>query len=205
MHELLLLNASPRDTSVGLRLAREMVSHLSRHHPQARVSQRDLIAAPLLPLTADYATALTRPTPAHDAVFSQSEQLVRELENSAALVIATPMHNFTVPAALKLWIDNVVRIGRTFDARPTGKVGLLATRPVYVVVSSGGFHRGPNARQPDFLTDYLSHVLQTIGLGDTHFVYLQGLVQGQDAVAAAYTQARRELGRHAPFAEWSRT
>jgi len=34
-----------------------------------------------------------------------------------------------------------------------------------VIVSSGGFHRGVRARQPDFLTAYLRHVLSTIGLG----------------------------------------
>lgn len=203
MRELLLVNASPRHSSVGLRLAHEMVSHLSHGDRQVRITERDLTTAPLLPITDDYATALTRPTAAQDKVFVQSEQLVREIENSDALIIATPMHNFTVPASLKLWIDNVVRIGRTFEATSAGKVGLMASRPVYVVVSSGGIHRGPNARQPDFLTDYLRHVLQTIGLGDTHFVYLQGLVRGEDAVAVAYAEARRELGCHGPFAGWS--
>jgi FMN-dependent NADH-azoreductase len=203
MHKLLLVNASPRHSSVGLRLALEMYSHLSRRDAQIRITERDLTTEPLLPVSADYATALTRRTPADDRVFIQSELLIREIESSDALVIATPMHNFTMPASLKLWIDNVVRIGRTFEARATGKVGLLADRPVYVVVSSGGFHRGPRSGQPDFLTDYLRHVLQSIGLSDTHFIYLQGLVQGEEAVAAAYANARRELGSHSAFAEWA--
>ena len=42
---------------------------------------------------------------------SRSEELIQELESSDFVVIATPMHNFTVPAALKMWIDHVVRSG----------------------------------------------------------------------------------------------
>jgi FMN-dependent NADH-azoreductase len=203
MREVLLINASPRAASTGVRLAREMVDHLTHRHQSLRVTRRDLVEHPLLPVDSDYATALTQRTPTDHPAFRQSEQLIAEVERCDALVIATPMHNFTVPASLKLWIDNVVRIGRTFEATPAGKVGLLADRPVYLVVSSGGFHRGPEARQPDFLSDYLAHVLHSIGLGDTRFVYLQGLVRGPDAVAAEYARARRELACHAPFAEWA--
>src|SRR5215813_7014113 len=38
-----------------------------------------------------------------------SEALLAELIEADLLVIDTPMHNFTVPAALKAWIDYVVR------------------------------------------------------------------------------------------------
>ncbi len=53
---------------------------------------------------------------------------------SDALLISTPMHNFTVPAALKLWIDFVLRVGRTFKSTAEGKFGLLADRPALVLV-----------------------------------------------------------------------
>ncbi|MDF2643550.1 MAG: azoR 2 [Pseudomonas sp.] len=205
MPDVLMLNASPRRTSVGYRLADEMARHLAAGDSVGTVTYRDLVTEPLPALNVDYATALTRRTPADDRVFIQSERLIEEIENAQVLVIATPMHNFTVPAALKLWIDYVVRIGRTFEARPDGKVGLLADRPVYAVVSSGGFHHGPEARQPDFLTDYLSHVLATIGLADSHFVYLQGLALGSEAAAVAYDNARRDLTGHPSFAGWAET
>jgi len=47
----------------------------------------------------------------------RSEILIGELETSD-LVISTPMHNFTVPALLRAWIDQVVRFGRTFRSTP---------------------------------------------------------------------------------------
>ena len=129
-----------------------------------------------------------------------SEQLIREIETTDVLIVNTPMHNFTVPAALKLWIDYVLRIHRTFASTPEGKVGLMRDRPAYVIVGSGGFHEGEHARQPDFLTPYLRYALGSIGLKRLHFVLLQGLVRGDDAVAEVMQNARKEIARHALFA-----
>ncbi|WP_462402426.1 FMN-dependent NADH-azoreductase [Pseudomonas sp. Marseille-QA0332] len=194
MREVLLINASPRPaSSLGYRLAEELLDALQRRKPGLILTRRDLQGDALRPLDRLYADALTQRLPDSDPVLELSQRLIGELERSDALVIATPMHNFTLPAALKLWIDLVVRIGRTFAATPDGKVGLLADRPVHVLVSSGGFHRGPRARQPDFLTPYLRHVLATIGLFDVQFVYLQGLVAPEQTALAEVEAARRRL------------
>lgn len=99
--------------------------------------------------------------------------MIRELESADCLVIGTPMHNYTVPSALKAWIDHVVRANRTFTHIPTGKLGVLADRPVYVAVSSGGSFASEPARQPDFLTPYLTAILNTIGLRTIHFFSVQ--------------------------------
>ena len=100
---------------------------------------------------------------------SRSEELIQELESSDFVVIGTPMHNFTVPSALKAWIDHIVRVRRTFNVTTEGKVGTLRDRPVFVAVSSGGRFSGERARQPDFLTPYLKAILGTIGLHDLTF------------------------------------
>jgi FMN-dependent NADH-azoreductase len=72
---------------------------------------------------------------------AQSERLICELEAADAVVIGTPMHNYTVPSVLKAWIDHVLRAHRSFGFSAEGKVGLLADRPVYVAVASGGGYR----------------------------------------------------------------
>ncbi|SNS85244.1 FMN-dependent NADH-azoreductase [Pseudomonas segetis] len=194
MKTVLLINASPHgDDSHAHQLALELVAVLQQQHQGLELIERDLGAYPLPPLGTDYARALTSNTPFDSPAFEVSEAMIAELERSDVLLIATPMHNFTVPAALKLWIDYVLRIQRTFKSTAKGKVGLLEDRPVHVVVGSGGFHRGERARQPDFLTVYLRYALNTIGLFDLQFTYLQGLVLGQEVVQAAIEQARREL------------
>ena len=107
------------------------------------------------------------------------------------------MHNYTVPAVLKAWIDQVVRINRTFASRPTGKAGLLRDRLVLVVIASGSWFSGPSPTgtpaQPDFLTHYLRAILGTIGLNDIHFLTLEGVARGPAMVERAMVQARKVL------------
>lgn len=43
-----------------------------------------------------------------------SDQLIEELQSVDVLLLSVPMYNFSVPSALKAWIDQIVRIGRSF-------------------------------------------------------------------------------------------
>ena len=124
---------------------------------------------------------------------SKSEELIQELESSDFVVIGTPVHNFTVPSALKAWIDHVVRIRRTFNTTRNGYAGVLRDRPVFVAVSSGGRYSGERARQPDFLTPYLRAILGIIGLHDLTFFSVEGSSLGPDVVAEATTKVDRAL------------
>lgn len=194
MNTVLLINASPHgQVSHANQLALELVASLRQRYPTLELVERDLGTYPLPPLSIEYARALTTATPFDSPALEVSEALIGELERSDILFIATPMHNFTVPAALKLWIDYVLRIHRTFSSSPEGKVGLLNDRPVYVLVGSGGFHLGEWARQPNFLTPYLRNVFNTLGLFNLHFTYLQGLVFGEEAIHAAVEETRARL------------
>jgi FMN-dependent NADH-azoreductase len=131
-----------------------------------------------------------------DGSACRSEELIRELESSEILVIATPVHNYTVPSALKMWIDHIVRVRRTFNVTPNGKLGALRDRPVFVAVSSGGRYSGVRARQPDFLTPYLEAILGMIGLHDLTFFSVEGTAFGADAVAEARAGADEEVRKY---------
>jgi FMN-dependent NADH-azoreductase len=137
---------------------------------------------------------------------SRSEELIRELEGADVVVIATPMHNFTVPSALKAWIDHIVRVRRTFNSAANGYVGTLPDRPVFIAVSSGGRFSGPRARQPDFLTPYLKAIFGTIGLHDLTFFSAEGSALGPDALSDASVRADQALqGYFSPFRAGQRT
>lgn len=192
MTRILLLNSGPHsDASHGYRLAMDAIAASGLSNIQ--ITERDLVQSPIPPIGRDYALAVTSHTPHEAQEFAWSERLIAELEQHDLLFIVTPMHNFTVPAALKLWIDHVIRINRSFHSTPQGKVGLMKDRPTFVLVSSGGFHVGERARQADFLTPYLKYALASIGISDVHFFPLQGLVFGPEAVALAVEEARQQL------------
>lgn len=185
MKRLLFVECSPRLRHSASRAAgARLVERLCRREPGLRVIRRDLARDPPPLVDEAFTEAMHVPAPerssAQNAALAQSETLIGELEASDVLVLSTPMHNFTVPAVLKAWIDQVLRVDRSFRRTPRGKVGLLADRPTYVLVAAGGAVVGERAKQPDFLTPYIEAVLATLGIRSLSFLYVNG---GRDGVA----------------------
>ncbi|HBK04917.1 MAG TPA: hypothetical protein DDZ81_03525 [Acetobacteraceae bacterium] len=202
MKEILYISCSPKGTaSISDRFGQDVLAQLREQHPSATFNRRDLTVATPPFVDAAFCAAIMNPT-GDAAAFGASDVLIDELDRADAVIIATPMHNYTVPAVLKAWVDQVVRIHRTFVSTPSGKVGKLKDRPVFIVVASGGWFTGPSPTgtppQPDFLTPYLRAVLNTIGLTDVHFLILEGVTRGPDMLASAQTKARAALDRIVP-------
>lgn len=196
--KILHVSCSPRgQDSESHRLSQRIIGSLRRIVPASTVIRRDISGSALSPIDEDYAVSQQAPADISDAgTAARSDELIRELETSDIVVIGTPMHNFTVPAALKLWLDHVVRVRRTFDVGRDGKVALLKDRPVFVAVSSGGRFSGPGARQPDFLVPYLQAILGMIGLHELTFFSVQGTAFGPHAVAEARARAEQAMQDH---------
>ncbi len=195
---ILRIDCSPKAGAAhSCRMADELMTALGRTNPGAAVTRRVLADTPAALVDGSFAAAMMTHQNAESArghpALGQSEVLIAELEASDLLVLSTPMHNFTVPAALKAWIDQVVRFGRTFRSTPEGKIGLLADRPAFIVIASGGYFSDERVRQPDHLTPYLKDILATIGIKDLRFILLEGLARGEDAVDEAYRRARQVL------------
>jgi FMN-dependent NADH-azoreductase len=199
MIKILHVTCSPLgQTSRSSRLSQKIVDYLLKSDPTAILINRGIGGGAISHIDDSYAAALgaTQQSLAEispKGTMSQSEELIQELESSDFVVIGTPVHNFTVPSALKAWIDHVVRIRRTFNTTRNGYAGLLRDRPVFVAVSSGGRYSGERARQPDFLTPYLRAILGIIGLHDLTFFSVEGSSLGPDVVAEAEANADRAL------------
>ncbi|MGH8452125.1 FMN-dependent NADH-azoreductase [Pseudomonas sp.] len=189
MTRALLLSFSPHGKAAQtFKLARALLRDLV---PDADIIERDYSGQALPPLTREYANALTTPGGLSGSATALSEQLIVELEACDLLILCTPVHNFTVPATLKAWIDHVVRIHRSFTVNPQfEKVGLLQDRRTFVLVSSGNARKG---HEPDFLTPYLTAILATVGIRSVEFTYLPAMVRGEEAVNRALEQAHQQL------------
>jgi FMN-dependent NADH-azoreductase len=199
MMKILHVSCSPRgQASESYRLSQKIIGFLLKSEPTAILINRVVGGGAISHVDENYAFALstTQQSSAeisHEGSISQSEELIQELESSDFVVIGTPMHNLTVPSALKAWIDHIVRVRRTFNVTTEGKVGTLRDRPVFVAVSSGGRYSQERARQPDFLTPYLKAILGTIGLHDLTFFSVEGTAFGPDDVAEARTKTDQAL------------
>ncbi len=127
-------------------------------HPEGTVIYRDLAADPVPHLGADGIVASFLPeeqrSPEQTAALAVREELAAELELADAVVIGTPMYNFTIPSSLKAWLDQVILVGRTGGATPSA-----AGTPVTVVSSRGGSYGPGSPRESfEFVTNYLEKV-----------------------------------------------
>jgi FMN-dependent NADH-azoreductase len=196
--KILYVSCSPRGPAAESHaLAQKIIGFLQKRAPTAIVTNRFVGGGTVAPIDGDYAISQHASADiSTEGSARASEELIHELESADVVVIGTPMHNFTVPAALKLWIDLIVRVRWTFNVSREGKVGLLRDRPVFVAVASGGRFFGDGARQPDFLTPYLRAILGMIGLHDLTFFCVQGTAFGPEAVAAARSKTDLALEEH---------
>ncbi len=198
MSAILLVLVSPRPQSFSRRIARDVVARIAASRPGSRIVERDLAADPPPHPEIMLYEAILSPTPDDDPRFALSERLIAELEAADFVVIGTPMNNFTVPSTLKAWIDQIVRIRRTFRSTPEGKIGMLRDRPVVVVSAHGGYCGDVPPGQPDFLTPYLKAIFATIGIGSVEFLRLEGLSRGPEAVARALDHANTWIEQRLP-------
>lgn len=100
------------------RLSARFVTQWQAHDPDVKIIYRDVGQNPPAPVTGDWiAAAFTPPdkrTPEMVQVLAHSDKLVDELLLADVIVCGVPMYNFSYPAQFKAYIDNIVRVGRTF-------------------------------------------------------------------------------------------
>lgn len=199
--QILVINSSAGGReSASRELVNEVVSSLHNVNLGATVTFRDLVSDPVPHLndqTLNGVRGTSETEPEHEAR-KLSDLLVSELRAADVIVMGVPMYNFSIPSALKAWIDHVVRAGETFRYSETGPKGLLTGKKVIVAESSGGKYSEGHHRANDFQEPYLRAILKFIGLEDVRFVRAEKTALGKDerdkAIAAAKVKLHHVAG-----------
>jgi len=192
MTTLLHIDASARPGRSGThvhgshsrRLSHHFVSSWLATQPGTEVIYRDIGAAPPSNVTGEWIASGYTPAaerePWMHAVLAESDALIAEIRRADVLVIGVPMYNFSMPAPLKSWIDNIVRVGATFDfdrSRENPYVPLLAerNRRTVLLTSCGSSGYGPGGFQAhlDLLTPGITSPLALLGLNEVHSVAIE--------------------------------
>jgi FMN-dependent NADH-azoreductase len=100
------------------------------------------------------------------------------------------MFDFSIPSALKAWIDHVIRAGRTFQYTGEGPKGLVTGKKAVLFLASGGVYSDGPYKPYDFQETYLRAILGFIGLTDVTVVRAEGLAMGPEAATKAVADAR---------------
>jgi FMN-dependent NADH-azoreductase len=186
---LLHIDSSPLyGRSVSRQLSNAFVAQWKSSHPNAIVVDRDLNATSIPPVNAAWVNAIHTPEAARTTeqkeLLSLSDSLLAELEQADEYVFGVPMHNFGVPSVLKLWIDQIARVGKTFTYANGRPKGLIRGKKATFIIASGGMYDAQTQMASfNFVEPYLRSMFGFLGLTDVTFLTAGGtaaLNQGQD-------------------------
>ncbi len=213
MSHLLHIDASARPGIAGTdnhgshsrHLSHRFVSQWQLHRPQDTVTYRDIGQNPPSIISHDWIASAFTPEeglePWMKEALAESDQLVDELIAADIVVIGTPLYNFGMPAALKAWIDQVVRAGRTVefdDANPLDPyVPKLTDRERHAVVltARGGVNMAPGEEMAhmNHLEPHLATALAFIGITRVHYIAIEGQEVGGEVLAKSVADAMKKV------------
>jgi len=205
MH-LLHIDSSPRsERSHSRRLTKEFVEQWVQAHPNTTVTYRDLGHHPVpfideLWIAAAF-TPVEQHTPDMREAIRLSDQLVDEFLAADIYVIGAPMYNFSVSAAFKAYIDQLVRVGRTVAFEPHNSANvfkpLVLGKKMFVVEARGdsGFQPGGRYEKMNFHDPYLATVFGFIGVTDITFVHVENDEYGGHKLAESIAKARHQIAQ----------
>jgi FMN-dependent NADH-azoreductase len=183
MATLLKIDSSPMgEHSTSRKLTEQFASSWRKAHSGGAVVSRDLSITNIPAVNGLWVGAAYTPqearSPEQQKVLAISDALIAELQLANEYVIGVPMHNFSIPATLKLWIDQVVRVGKTFSYSAAGPEGLLKGKKATLLIASGGvYEHGTAMASLDFVTPYLKTVFGFIGVSEVTIIAAEGTAQ----------------------------
>ena len=132
------------------------------------------------------------------ALLAQSDALSSAVDRADIIVFAVPIYNFSIPAALKAWVDMVCR-NNVDGATAVGKTDSHRHKHAIVILTSNHTRAGAD---DEFATSFLRFILKFIGCTNIDVVDATGLANDKQGIvrAANYqidvicqTVARRNL------------
>lgn len=211
MTTLLHIDASARPERSDLqahgshtrRLSARFVERWCAARPGDAIVRRDVGLYPPAPVSGDWIHAAFTP-PArrepwmHEAL-AASDALVNELIVADLIVAGVPMYNFSVPAAFKAYIDQVVRVGRTFgfDRSREGAPywPMLDERPRQLVIlsSRGDFGYADRLQSMNHVEASVRSAFGYIGITEVHALAVEYDEFGGDRLLGSLAQAQENV------------
>ena len=129
------------------------------------------------------------------ASLAEADALTGQLLACDALILACPVFNYSVPAAVKAWLDAVIQKNRTWRVAAGRRTGLVSGRPALVLMTSGGELSGAR----DHARPLVEICLASIGITQVRLILVDRLnsdpAHADDRLAAAAGAARDDAER----------
>lgn len=191
-----------RHQSLSRRLSQTFVHQWLAKQPTDLVIRRDVGRAPPPAISQDWIEAAFVPPErrnvAQEQTLELSNELIAEIEQANVIVLGTPMYNYGMPAVLKAWFDQVIRVDKTFTfdlARGDFPLEpIFAGKILVMLVSRGefGFAPGGIREEMNHLETHIRVAARYLGVAQDHLIAIEYQEFGDDrhnrSIAEAFAQ-----------------
>eukprot|EP00595_Chromulina_sp_UTEXLB2642_P000409 CAMPEP_0196761540 /NCGR_PEP_ID=MMETSP1095-20130614/812_1 /TAXON_ID=96789 ORGANISM="Chromulina nebulosa, Strain UTEXLB2642" /NCGR_SAMPLE_ID=MMETSP1095 /ASSEMBLY_ACC=CAM_ASM_000446 /LENGTH=210 /DNA_ID=CAMNT_0042111217 /DNA_START=65 /DNA_END=697 /DNA_ORIENTATION=+ len=191
MSYLFHIDVSPNgDYSYSKKLGAKFVETYKTANPDVPVVVRDLNTNPAPHLTGEAITAFYTSeesrSPAQAEKAKYRLDLIKEIVDAKAIVVSTPMWNWSTPSVLKAYLDQIILPG-VLDPYSNAK---LAGKPISIYIAAGGgYTEGSGHPESDFESNYLKLIFSKLGATDITItraeLTLAGVVPGMESLVDA--------------------
>ncbi len=189
-----------REGSISRSLSNNFVQALQAKNSSIQHKKRDVGLEPpkhpnQLWTKANYTPPEER-SPEMTDILTESEKLIAEFLWSEQILIGVPMYNFSVPSTLKAYLDNIIRINRTFTVDHIANTfgGLAQGRKALIITpSAGNFTVGTPLDKLNFCDTYLRSVLEFIGISEVTVIPVPNQFMAEDMRQKEIEIARAKL------------
>lgn len=189
MKNLLIINASPRGERSNSRNLTELFTRKwVETNPDYSIHHREVGQEAIPHISESWIAGAFKPaeirTTEEINALKISDQFIAELKAADVIVLGTPMYNWSIPSALKAYLDQVIRVNETISISTTDPknpyVGLLKNKTLYLLLSRGnsGYEKGESFEHMNFQSNYLKMVFNIMGIDDIKNIALNGDAYG---------------------------
>jgi len=204
MKKVLVINSSARSLkSQSRKLTEVFIDHWKSIHNDAIISTRELGNTDVPHINEDWITAAFTPEATRSAAqmktLKLSDTFIAELHEADVIVLGSPMYNWSIPSALKAYIDQIVRVNETFTFNRADMqnpyTGLLENKTLFLLLSRGepGYEKGDYNEHMDFQSTYLKTVFNIIGISNIHVITVSGLSYGPEKLKRSIDTSHQDI------------
>ena len=203
MATILHIDASARTSrSLSRDLSKTFVQTWQGVRPHDEIITRDVGKMPPPAMTESWIGAVftkeEERTADQNQIVALSDVLTDELERADIIVLGTPMYNYGMPSALKAWVDQVIRIGKTFTfdlARGDFPLEPSLSGKTLVLLSACGefgFEPGGIRQHMNHLDTHLSAIKHYLGVEKMYHIAIEYQEFGGERHASSIENAHKK-------------
>ncbi|WP_444922312.1 FMN-dependent NADH-azoreductase [Microbulbifer sp. CnH-101-G] len=173
----------PKHSSISKAVAASFVKSWLEQRPEDKLIYRGVGQTPPGFISQDWIASVFTPedqrSEEQKSLVALSDTLISELDQADIIVMSSPMYNYGMPAALKAWFDQVIRINKTFTfdlARGEYPLEPIMSGKVLVLITSAGefgFAEGGIREKMNHLGPHVRTLSHYLGVDQIHEINVE--------------------------------